>query len=677
MEVYPGMNIRKFSLLSILLLATVVLLSACGNQPTAKERMDDYVKAWQKQDFSKMYGLLSKNAQKNIKKSDFISRYKRIYEGIEAGKVTANVTENAKKEGTVQLKATLATVAGPVKFSQTVQLKKEKRKDKENWYVAWKPGMILPGMKTDSKVRVDTLSSTRGEIVDRNGKPLAINGTAARIDLIPGKMGTDSEKAETIKKLTDLLGVTKEQIEQALAASWVKVDSLVPITTIDATKTDLVKQATQLPGVVKTDIASRVYPDKNASAHLTGYIGKMTAELLKKHPNEGYNANSVIGKTGLELLFEKQLRQRDGASIILLDPAGAEVGTIAKKAPVNGQNIQLTIDRNVQDALYSQLKKDAGTGVAIDPRNGDILGLVSAPAYNPNDFVLGISSSAYEKLSSNSKQPLLNRFSSASAPGSTFKPLTAAIALTHKAIDPEQQIAIKGTKWQANKSWGDYYVTRLDHDPEVNLEEALFRSDNIYFAQTALKIGGSTFAADAKKFGFGESLPIQYPMRKSTISNDGKLEGQSLLANSGYGQGQVSVNPLHLSLIYSAFVNDGSMIKPRLIKTNDPPSFWKKNVMSPETAQLLNKDLIQVVNNPAGTAHDAKIEGITIAGKTGTPEFKKKQGKSGRENGWFVAYNTDDPKLMVTMIVENTQEHGGSHYVTPKVKKVFEKVLKN
>lgn len=672
------MNLRKFSILSILLLAVLVALTACGNhQPTAKERMDDYVKAWQKQDFSKMYGLLSKQSQKSVKKADFIARYKRIYEGIEAGKMTATVTDGKKSDdGAVHLNASLSTVAGPVKFSQNIQLKKEKRKDTANWYVNWTPSMILPGMNADSKVRVDTLPSTRGEIVDRNGKPLAINGTAARIDLIPGKMGTDSDKTQTIQTLTKLLGVSKEQIDTALAASWVKVDSLVPITTVDATKTDLIKKVTQLPGVVKTDVNSRVYPDNNASAHLIGYVGTMTAELLKKHPNEGYNANSVIGKTGLELLFEKQLRQRDGASIIRLDSTGAEVGTIAKKEPVNGQNIQLTIDRNVQDAMYNQLKKDAGTGVAIDPRNGDILGLVSAPSYNPNDFVLGMSSSAYKKLSDDPKQPLLNRFTTATAPGSTFKALTAAIALTHKSIDPNQAVAINGTKWQATKSWGDYYVTRLDHDPKVNLQDALYRSDNIYFAQAALKIGGSTFASDAKKFGFGETLPIQYPMRKSAISNNGKLDSQTLLANSGYGQGQVTVNPLHLSLIYSAFVNDGSMIKPRLIKTNDPPTFWKKNVMSPEIAQLLNKDLIEVVNNPAGTAHDAKINGITLAGKTGTPEFKKKQGKSGRENGWFVAYNTDNPQLMVTMVVENTQKHGGSHYVTPKVKKVFEQILK-
>ncbi|BBO00270.1 penicillin-binding transpeptidase domain-containing protein [Sporolactobacillus terrae] len=670
------MKQRKLIFLFSVFLVLLFVLSACGQKPTAKDRMEEYVHAWQKQDFSKMYTLLSKSSQKRVSKADFIERYKRIYGNIEAGKLTARVQENKSKSDSVHVTATLATVAGPIKFSQNVAFKEEKQKDEKNLYLDWQPNLILPKMNAQSSVRVDTLPSTRGEIADRNGKPLAINGTAARIDLVPGKMGSDNDKTATIKQLTKLLGVSKEQIDQALSASWVKVDSLVPITTVDAAKTDLIKKAVALPGVVKTDVSSRVYPDKNASAHLTGYVGKMTAELLKQHKNEGYTANSVIGKTGLELLFEKQLRQHNGAEIKLLDSTGAEVATLAKKDPVDGHNVQLTIDRDVQDSLYDQLKKDAGTAVAIDPRNGDILGLVSAPSYNPNDFVLGISSSEYQKLSNDQQQPLRNRFTAASAPGSTFKPLTAALALTHKAINPDTKVAINGSKWQASSSWGDYYVTRVNHDAKVNLETALFKSDNIYFAQTALKIGGTAFASDAKKFGFGESLPIEFPMRKSTISNSGKLNDQGLLANTGYGQGQVSVTPLHLSLIYSALVNDGSMIKPRLVKTNDAPTFWKKNVMSADTAQLLNKDLIQVVANPSGTAHDAQINGITLAGKTGTPEFKQKQGESGRENGWFTAYNTDDPKLLVTMIVENTQKKGGSHYVTPKVKKVFEQVLK-
>lgn len=677
MEVF-FMRLRHYSALAVLFVSALIVLAGCGNnQPTAESRFQSYVKAWQNRNFTAMYGFLSESSRKSISKPAFVARYQRIYDGITAGKMTASVKKaDQNKKNSVPFKVTLATVAGPVSFSQSVQMTQEKRNNQQNWYVNWQPSLILPGMKTGDKVRVDTAPSKRGEILDRNGKPLAMDGTAASIGVVPGQLGTGSGRSQTISRLSQVLGVTNQQISDALAASWVKVDSFVPIRTVDATNLSLIRQATTLPGVVKTNVGSRVYPDGQASGHLTGYVGPITADLLKKYPNAGYSDTSVIGRAGLEQLFENQLRQHDGATIVLLNSSGAQKGIIARTAPKNGQNVQLTIDQTVQDALFQEMKSNSGTAAAINPKTGDILGLVSAPSYDPNSFALGISSSAYTKLNNDPMKPLQNRFTAASAPGSVFKPVTAAIALDHQAINPAQSVAINGLKWQNDKSWGNFYVTRLDSAPSVNLEQALYLSDNIYFAQTALKIGGSTFAADAKKFGFGEPLPIPYPMQPSTISNSGNLNDSLLLANSGYGQGQVSVNPLHLSLVYSAFVNDGSMIKPRLIKTSAPPVIWKKNVMSAATAQLLNKDLIQVVNNPAGTAHDAQINGLSLAGKTGTPEFKMKQGQSGRENGWFVAYNTDNPRLLVTMVVENTQNQGGSHSVTPKVRNVFQKLLK-
>lgn len=672
------MRFRHYSALAVLLVSALLMLAGCGSrQPTAESRFQAYVKAWQSKNFTAMYGFLSKSSQKTISKSAFVVRYQKIYNGISAGKMTAAVQKtDQKKKNAVSFKAALATLAGPVSFSQSVQMTQETRNNRQNWYVDWQPSLILPGLKTGDTVNVETVPSKRGEILDRNGQPLAIDGSAASIGVVPGQLGTGSGKAQTISRLAQILGVSVQQINDAMAASWVQADSFVPIKTIGAGNVSLIRQATSLPGVVRTNVESRIYPDGPASGHLTGYVSQITAELLKKNPNAGYSDTSVIGITGLEQLFENQLRQHDGATIARLNKSGKQTGIIAKTAPKNGRNIQLTIDQNVQDALYQEMKNSAGSAVAINPKTGDILGLVSTPSYDPNSFALGISAADYAKLSNDPMKPLENRFASASAPGSVFKPVTAAIALDRKAINPAQSVAINGLKWQDSKSWGDFYVTRLDSSPSVNLEQALYLSDNIYFAQTALKIGGQTFAADAKKFGFGETLPVPYPMQPSTLSSSGNLNDSLLLANSGYGQGEVSVNPLHLSLIYSAFVNDGSIIKPRLIKTDAPAEMWKKNVMSPATARLLNQDLIQVVSNPAGTAHDAQINGLTLAGKTGTPEFKMKQNQAGRENGWFVAYNTDNPRLLVTMAVENTQNQGGSHAVTPKVKNIFTDLLK-
>jgi penicillin-binding protein len=661
--------------LSMLVLILIVVLSGCGHQPTAQDRLNDYVKAWQKQDYAKMYSYLSEQAKKSISKDDFVTRYQTVYEGISADKLTASVKQPSKESpGSVPLKATLDTAAGPVTFHQKVQLRQQKDSKETNWYIDWQPSLILPGMKTGDMVRINIVPAKRGAILDRNGTRLAVDGTAARIDIVPGELGKGAARAKTIHQLAKILAITPQSIEDALKASWVKPDSLVPVRTVTSSNKALIKHATTLKAVYRTSVPSRVYPNGAASGHLTGYVGPITAELLKTHSGQGYNEQSVIGRTGLEQLYEKQLRARDGAIIRLYNADGEPYKTVAEKQPKNGQNIQLTIDAKVQDAMYSQLKRDSGAAVAINPTTGDILGLVSAPSYDPNQFALGITNSAYKKLNTDSKQPMLNRFSGVTTPGSTFKPITAAIGLSHNAIRPSTQVTINGRRWQADKSWGNFYVTRLDSKPKVNLESALYLSDNIYFAQAALKIGGSTFADDSKLYGFGEALPVPYPMHASTISSDGTLNNDLLLANSGYGQGQVSVNPLHLSLIYSAFVNNGSIIKPRLIKTDDPPQMWKKKVMSPQVAQLVNKDLIQVVENPAGTAHAAKIGGVTLAGKTGTAEFKKSQKATGRENGWFIAYDAGKKNLLVTMMVENTQKSGGSHVVTPKVKAVFHNV---
>lgn len=669
------MHSRHLSAVFVLLLSAFLLLASCGRDVTASDRFQTYAKDWKSENFAAMYNLLSKSAKKTISRSDFIEKYKKIYGGIEARSLTVRIGKPGKgKDGVVPYTANLETAAGTIHFSQKARWTYEKHGDKKNWYIDWKPNMILPKMKTGDKVSVETLPAKRGAIVDRNGKPLAEDGQAAQISIVPGQLGSDKKK--TINKLAGMLGVTPKFIYQNLSASWVKPDSLVPIKTIDASKTDLIKKAVKLPGVSEQGVAGRVYPDKEAAAHLTGYVGPITAEQLKKHKNEGYTENSEIGRTGLEQIFEKQLHKQDGAIIHLLNSSGEETGIIAKKNPINGQDAKLTIDLKVQDALYKEMKGQSGSAVAINPKNGDILGLVSTPSFNPNDFALGLSTSAYNKLNKDPEKPLLNRFAGSFTPGSVFKTITSAIALNNQSIDPNQKVAISGKAWQKDSSWGKYHVTRLDNLSSVNLKDALTVSDNIYFAQTALKIGGDNFVKGAKAFGFGESLPIPYPMQKSTLSNDGKLDSEMLLANTGYGQGQVSVNPLHLSYMYSALVNDGNIVKPRLVQTTDKPSVWKKNVMSAATARLLTKDLTQVIDSPSGTAHAAKINGLELAGKTGTPEFKSKQGTTGKESGWFVAFNTKNPKLLVTMEIENAQKQGGSHMVTGKVKQVFEDVLK-
>lgn len=661
----------------------LVLLNGCSkNEETPSAAFSRYIKAWNDQDFEKMYGMLSTNAKNNISKKEFVKRYKDIYAGIEARhlKVTFDRPKNEKSSDDANKQALtyhvkMSTIAGSLRFSGKVNLIKVKKGDKAKWTVDWNRSMLLPGLKEGEFVRVKTIPSKRGEIVDRNGNGLAINGQAVQIGLYPAQL---EGHADTKAKLAALLHIPLTSIENALSASWVTPNTFVPIKTVSALDTKTIEQASQLPGVMTQNVAARVYPCGAACAHLTGYIGTITKEQLEKYKDKGYTATSVIGKNGLEQLLEDKLRGIDGHAIVITDEEGDELRTVAEKPAKNGKDVQLTIDVNVQKALYNELKKDTGTAAAIDPTTGDVLALVSAPSFDPNAFALGISQSGYNQLINDPNKPLLNRFSKSFAPGSSIKPLVAAIALKNGTIQPDTTMTITGKTWK-KENWKDFHITRVDSLAKVNLRDAIVYSDNIYFARLALKIGGDRLISGLKAFGFTETLPVEYPMDASQISNSGSFTSEAMLANSGYGQGEIAVNPLHLAVTYTAFVNGGNIVKPHLIKTGETtkPSYWKKGVISEGTAKTIYNDMVQVFSSPEGTAYKPIVDGTPpLAGKTGTAELKDKQGEKGTENGWVVAFNTNHPSLEIAMMIEHVENRGGSHYVVGKVKNAFKTLWK-
>lgn len=676
------MKAKRTIILVLLLAMTLIFIgTGCAKPVTPFDRAQSYVNAWNHQDFDAMYQLLSPNVKQTESHKAFVSRYKAIYSGIEANHLHITLQKPAKNQGsnkkdtrkTFTYHVQMGTLAGALKYNGSLTLNKvtttKQQKKTNQWFVNWNPSLIIQSLKPGQTVHVTNLPATRGEILDRNGEGLAINGTAVQIGIYPKKWQDSVSK----QPLADLLGLSPDFIDQQLAKSWVTPDTFVPIKTVSALNSQLISEASDLPGVLTKDVPARVYPCGKACAPLIGYVGPISSDVLKAEPStSGYTENSIIGKKGLENVFEDQLRARNGADIQILDRNKQPVKTLAKRAPKNGKTIKLTIDSTVQESLYNQLQGDLGTAVAMNPKTGDVLGMVSTPTFDPNQFVLGISTSDYQNLLNDPDQPLLNRFTQTYAPGSSLKPLVAAIGLNQDVLNPDEALTIKGKDWQKDASWGNYYVHRLDYLGQVNLRDALVYSDNIYFAQTALKIGGQNLVDGLENFGFGERVPFAYPLAKSQVSNSGALKSSLLIANSGYGQGEVKVNPLHLAVDFSAFVNQGNLIQPKLIlNESDRPTYWKKGVISAENAALISKDLEQVVQSPEGTAYKPYVAGLSIAGKTGTAEFKSKQGTTGKEDGWFVAYNTNPSNLLISMMVENVQDKGGSHYVVGKVKQAF------
>ncbi|WP_445488823.1 penicillin-binding transpeptidase domain-containing protein [Niallia sp. 03133] len=662
-------------LVVLLLMLVIIGVAGCSkDEPTPDERLAQYVKLWNEQKFGDMYAFLSKDAKKSISKKDFVSRYQKLYSDLEISDLHITYTKPSKDEkfdkaetASIPFSANMNSAAGEIQFDHDASLVKEEKDKKENWYINWNTTYIFADLGADDKVAIQTIEAERGAIMDKNESPLAMNGVIYEIGLVPEQMGDNKEAV--VEKLSKLLDIKKETIDKALNADWVQPSYFVPIKKVATGDQAYLDKLFELPGVQKQDTKGRIYPLGESAAHLIGYIGNITAEELEQQKGKGYSNSDVIGKRGLEQVFEEQLKGINGMKITINKADGTNV-VLAEKEVKNGDNIKLTIDAELQSKIYDEMGGEAGAAAAINPTTGETLALVSSPAYDPNKMVVGLTSTEREDYNNNKLDPFTNRFKLTYAPGSVLKPVVAAAALTEKVITPEQPRKITTKQWQKNKSWGSYYVTRVHSSTmPVNLADALLYSDNIYFAQTALDLGKDKFAAEMKKFGFEEDFSYPYPMEKPTI---GKLDSEIQLADSGYGQGQVETNVLHLATAYSSFVNSGNIIKPILLSSEKTGEVWKKNSMSSSTANTISNDLQQVIDSPRGTAHSGKINGLILAGKTGTAELKEKQGEKGTENGWFVAYNKKDKNLLISMMIEGVQSKGGSSHVVLKVKKVLE-----
>lgn len=664
---------NKKILIGIIIIAIIIIAIITFFIINKTEKPDqvlqDYFTKISEEKYEEAYEMLSESAKNKIAKDIFVKKNDSIYKGIDMTDLKTEIT-NVENNEKITYNQKMNTSAGEINFTNEASVIKEDKKYKINW----KNSLIYPDLNENDKIRVKTLKSERGNIYDRNNILLAGKGNISSIGLVPGKMSENKE--EDIQKLSTILGVSEESINNKLGMSYVKDDTFVPIKNVAKTENQLKEQALGIPGVKITTESARVYTLGKEASQLIGYVQAISAEELEENKGKGYNSNSVIGKAGIEKVYEEILRGKDGKEIYIEDENGKKVKTVAKQEVENGKDVKLTIDANKQKQVYESLEENKGSYVAMDSKTGEIMALVSTPSYDSNDFVLGMSTDEWKSLNEDEKNPLLNRFTKAWSPGSTFKPVTGAIAITEGKINPKEDFGRSGLSWQKDSSWGSYMVTTLTpYNEPANMQNALIRSDNIYFAKVALKLGYNKFMEGLNKLGFNEDINFEIGTTKSTYDTDGKITDEVQLADSGYGQGQILVNPIHMASIYSAFVNNGNMIKPTIIYEEDKKvEYLKENAISQEAANTIKEDLIQVVESPNGTAHDAKIEGVKIGAKTGTAELKASKDEKGEVLGWFNAFTADESsenQLVVVSMIEDANSVGGSHYLFPKVTQLF------
>ena len=667
-------------------IAAVVFLWRREEWESPQELLTAYMNHISQREYEEMYDMIAPELSGGITREEFVTRNSAIYEGIEAGNLQIELTDYDKEQLAVTYQTSLDTAAGNVSFENKAYFVK----GEESYLLVWEDALIFPELEAEDKVRVSVTAAERGSILDRNGHVLAGKGIASSVGIVPGKL---EDREGAISQAAELLGMEPEEVEKKLSAKWVRDDYFVPVKTIPKVaeialmswepEEELVQELERqeallaIPGVMLSDTELRTYPYGQAAAHLIGYVQNVTAEDLEKHAGEGYRADSVIGRVGMEGLFEKELKGQDGCRIYIADAEGNEKKELADRLVQHGRDIQLTIDGELQKALYEQFWEDKGCSVAMDPYTGEVLALVSTPSYDNNDFIFGLSNEKWTALNEDEKNPLYNRFRQTWCPGSAFKPVTAAIGLKSGAVDPAEDYGQEGKSWQKDASWGSYYVTTLHTYEPVILENALIYSDNIYFAKAALKIGSEELEGSLKEAGFGSEMPFEMKMAVSQYSNTEHIETEVQLADSGYGQGQMLVNPLHMACIYSAFCNEGNMIKPRLLYQKDAEAeYWIPEAFPADAAGQVLDDLIKVVNDSHGTGYGAHREDVLLAGKTGTAEIKaSKDDRTGTELGWFAIFTAQKdaqrPLLMVSM-VEDVKERGGSGYVVGKQKLVLD-----
>ena len=669
------------------MVASMLILVKQGSTLTKPdELLLTYMNYISEQNYKEMYQMLDVDASGQISEEDFIKRNSAIYEGIEVHNMTTTITSYDEERNVVQYQTTFDTVAGNISFeNEAYFLKRE-----DGYKLVWTDSLIYSGLSSTDKVRVSTTQAKRGEILDRNGRVLAGPGVASSVGIVPGKL---ENMDSAIEQIAELLGMKPEEIEKKLLAKWVKEDSFVPVKTLQKVEEielmslepdeEVIKeyerqqQLLDIPGVMISDTEVRAYPLGDAAAHLVGYVQSVTAEDLEKHAGEGYTASSVIGRSGAEGLFESELKGLNGCRIYIVDANGNIKEELANRLVEHGKTITLTIDSKLQNALYEQFREDKSCSVAMNPYTGEVLALVSTPSYDNNDFIMGLSSEKWTALNEDENKPLYNRFRQVWCPGSTFKPITAAIGLESGAVDPNEDYGNVGLSWQKDASWGSYHVTTLHAYDPVVLENALIYSDNIYFAKAALKIGADEMKDSLLGLGFQEELPFEIVMSQSQYSNTENIETEIQLADSGYGQGQILVNPLHMACIYTAFCNEGNVIKPYLVYSPDTePEYWISDAFSENTTNLVLEGIKKVINDSHGTGYAAHREDVLLAGKTGTAEIKaSKEDTSGTELGWFAVFTeerTEENPILIVSMVEDVKGRGGSGYVVGKDKEVLE-----
>ena len=535
-------------------------------------------------------------------------------------------------------------------------------------------------MANSNYQRTLALRAPRGVLFDREGRVLVENRDSFTIS-IDRELTKDLPR--TVRTASKVLGLDPEQVQQIVNRHVRSEPSYRPVVIVqDATLEQAARVLTrrsELPEISVEEVPTRKYPADALAAHLFGYVGQADEEQVKE---EGLARNAIVGKFGVEKIYNAVLMGEDGARRVVVNSMGREIDTIEQIEPTEGRRVQLTIDLDLQKAAEDGFRHAGFNGAALimDPRTGEVLVHASLPAYDPNDFAAGIKTATWNALNNDNLRPLSNRvLQGRYSPGSTFKIVVAAAAMEEGLVDSSYRVNCAG----GANFYGRYYKCHLKGGHgSVDMRHAMEKSCNVFFYTLGEKLGVDRIYKWAEKLGLAGKTGIDLPNEMESLvpNTEWKLKrtgerwypGETI--SVAIGQGQVTVTPASLANMIATVANGGTRVTPHVVKAVDEGKGWKpvplaavanKVAFKPDTLAALHDGLWMVVN-AAGTGRRGRVEGRDVAGKTGTAQVISNEGKARargtgrdlRDHGWFVFFAPKDNPQIAGVIFGEHNEHG-------------------
>lgn len=643
----------------------------------------DFLKAWNSTDYAAMYNLLAPDSKLILSLDAFIGKYKAVFDEatIRSVKTTLGASQEDGDSAVVAFNAVFETnVVGTLQQDNRLTLRRENNR----WGVVWSPSLILAQIPNSGSVKLVTSASARGDILDRKGRPFTQPLQLVIVEVVPSEMKNETDVLNALGKVFSMTPAAVKALYSKYSRDWrTAIGTLTP----DQAKANL--KDLNLPGI-HTDSTKtiRSYPHNNGAAHAIGYIGQVSSDDLVQYAAQGYRDGDMIGKSGLELWGESYLSGQRGGRLVALTSSGAITATLANVPAKQSQNIVTTMDADLVDIMEKALGDKNGAAVALDINNGNVLGMVSHPSYDPNKFIQRMTSSEVRALLNDANAPMLNRVTqSAFPPGSVFKIVSYAAAVEKGVFAPTSLFDDPGY-WEglgkaARKYCWTWPTTGKGHGT-INLSAALTASCDVTFYQVGMKLDQydrALMTSFARAFGLGAATGIELGEVQGNLPDPKTAAtwGTGDAINMVIGQGTMLTSPLQIADMLAAVANGGTLYKPHLVarissvvdgsEKVTQPEIRGKLPISDKTLASIRAALKGVTTDKDGTAAFVfKGDKIISAGKTGTAEVIK----GGEPHAWFAGYSpADNPKIALVVIVEHGGE--GSKAAAPVFRQIVDK----